>query len=246
MENNTPQPQPQQPQQTLTMPLAIVIAAVIIAIAFLFAYNRGTAPVKAVADKTLSEQVGVAKDKLTACIAATDQNALGTKIQTSVEAAMKSLPADQRGTPYSVIIGSNGVKTEIRGADTLDNVNKLIAEVNSGKVTAKYTGNVPPVDAATDHILGNPATAKVTIVEYSDYECPYCARFHPVLEQVVSQSNGSVAWVYRHWPIHQNSMAKLVAAECVAKLKGNDAFWKYSDLLFKLIAPVQAPVADQL
>jgi protein-disulfide isomerase len=244
MENNTPTPQPQQ--QALTMPVAIVIAAVLVLIAVVLVNNRGGASTKVVAEKTLSEQVGVAKDKLTACIAATDQNALGAKLQASVDAAMKGVPADQRGTPYSVLVGTNGVKTEIRGADTLENVNKLIAEVNSGTVTTKYTGDVPPVDPATDHILGNLATAKVTIIEYSDYECPYCARFDPVLQQVISDSNGSVAWVYRHWPIHQNSMAKLVAAECVAQLKGNDAFWKYSDLLFKLIAPVQAPVADQL
>lgn len=241
MENNTPQPQ----QQVLTMPVAIVIAAVIVLIAILLVNNRGGASTKVVENKTLSEQVGVAKDKLTACTAATDQNALGAKIQASVEAAMKGVPADQRGTPYSVIVGANGVKTEIRGADSLENVKKLVAEVNSGKVTVKYTGEVPPVDPATDHITGS-ATSPVTIIEYSDYECPYCARFHPVLEQVVSESNGSVNWVYRHWPIHQNSMAKLVAAECVAKIKGNDAFWKYSDLLFKLIAPVQPAVQDQL
>lgn len=243
MENNTPTPQPQQ--QALTMPVAIVIAAVLVLIAVVLVNNRGGASTKVVAEKTLSEQVGVAKDKLTACTGAIDQNALGAKLQASVDAAMKGVPADQRGTPYSVLVGTNGVKTEIRGADTVDNVKKLIAEVTSGTVTTKYTGEVPPVDAS-DHVTGDPSKATVTIIEYSDYECPYCARFHPVLEQVVSESNGTVAWVYRHWPIHQNSMAKLIAAECVSQLKGNDAFWKYSDLLFKLIAPVQAPVADQL
>ena len=232
MENTT--------QQKVSTPVAIVIAGVLIMVGILLTNNGN----KVVAQKTLSEQVGVAKDKLTACVTATDQNALSTKIQASVEAAMKGLPTDQRGTPYSVIVGPNGVKTEIRGADTLENVQKLIAEVNSGTVTAKYIGEVPPVDA-TDHITGSP-TAPVTIIEYSDYECPYCARFHPILEQIVSESNGSVNWVYRHWPIHQNSMQKLVAAECVAQLKGNDAFWKYSDLLFKLIAPVQPAVSDQL
>jgi len=172
MENNTPQP---QQQQALSMPAAIVIAAIIILITVaIFVNSRGSlssATAKVATSQTLSEQVGVAKDKLTACIAATDQNALSAKIQTSVEAAMKGVPADQRGTPYSVLVGTNGVKTEIRGADTLEDVNKLIAEVNSGKVTTKYTGDVPPVDPATDHILGNLATAKVTIIEYSDYEC---------------------------------------------------------------------------
>jgi protein-disulfide isomerase len=155
---------------------------------------------------------------------------------------MKAVPADQRGTPYSVIVGTNGAKTEIRGADTIDNVKKLVAEVTAGKVTTKYTGDVPPVDPTTDHIFGNPA-APVTIIEYSDFECPYCARFQPILEQVVNDSNGGVNWVFRNWPIH-NSITKLIAAECVAKIKGNDAYWKYGDLLFKLIAPTQAPATD--
>jgi protein-disulfide isomerase len=146
---------------------------------------------------------------------------------------MKAVPADQRGTPYSIVVGTNGAKAEIRGADSYDNVIKLIAEVNAGKVTTPYTGDVPPVDA-TDHILGS-ANAPVTIIEYSDYECPYCKAFQTTLNRIVTESTGSVAWVYRHWPIHQNSMAKLVAAECVAKLKGNDAFWQYSDLLFGLL-----------
>lgn len=230
MENTT--------QQKVSTPVAIVIAGVLIMVGILLTRGSGS---KVVVAKTLSEQVGVSKAQLTQCVNSTDTTALGTKIQTSVEAAMKAVPQDQRGTPYSVIVGSNGAKTEIRGADSIDNVKKLIAEVTAGKVTTKYTGEVPPVDA-TDHIYGSPS-APVTIIEYSDFECPYCARFQPILKQIVDESNGGVNWVYRNWPIH-NSITKLVAAECVAKIKGNDAYWKYSDLLFNLIAPTQAPATD--
>ena len=232
MENTT--------QQKVSTPVAIVIAGVLIMVGILLTRGSGS---KVVAEKTLSEQVGVSKVELTKCVDSTDTTALGTKIQTSVEAAMKAVPQDQRGTPYSVIVGSNGAKTEIRGADSIDNVKKLITEVTAGKVTTKYAGEVPPVDA-TDHIYGSPSAA-VTIIEYSDFECPYCAKFQPILKQIVTESNGGVNWVYRNWPIH-NSITKLVAAECVATIKGNDAYWKYSDLLFNLIAPTQAPAADQL
>jgi len=193
--------------------------------------------------KTLSEQVGVSKASLQACINATDKTALNTKIQASVEAAMKAVPEGERGTPYSIIIG-NGVKTEIRGATSVSDVENLIAEVKSGKVTTVYGGDVAVTEAG-DHIFGNP-NAPIKIIEYSDLECPFCKMFNSTMKQVIADSNGNVSWVYRHWPIHQNSMEKLVAAECVAKIKGNDAFWKYVDLLFGLVNTGSPSVTDQL
>jgi len=226
-------------QQKITTPMAIIIAGVIIMIGILVTNSGGE---KVVKEKTLSEQIGVSKEKMTACVTNTDTTALGTKIQADVESAMKALPPEQRGTPYSIVIGSNGVKSQIRGADSYDNIMKIIAEVNSGTVTDKYEGEVSPVNE-NDHILGS-ATAPITIIEYSDYECPYCKNFQTTLNKIVTESNGSVSWVYRHWPIHQNSMSKLVAAECVAQIKGNEAFWKYSDLLFGLLNPTPAPSSN--
>lgn len=228
-------------QQKITTPMAIVIAGVLIMVGILLTNGTGG---KVAKTKTLSEQVGVSKSKLTECVASVDKDALSKKIQTSVEAAMKAVPADQRGTPYAIIVGSNGMKTEIRGADSYENVKKLIDEVNSGKVTLKYEGEVAVTEEG-DHIKGD-ANAPIKIIEYSDYECPYCKTFQVTLEKIVTESNGSVAWVYRHWPIHSGSFEKLVAAECVAKIKGNDAFWKYTDLLFGLLETGPAPVTDQL
>ena len=195
-------------------------------------------------DKTLSEKVGVSKESLTSCIKATDINALNTKISTSVEGAMKAVPTDQRGTPYIIVIGNNGVKSEIRGALPIDQVKKVIDEVKSGKVTNEYKGEVVVYEVG-DHTLGS-SNAAVKIIEYSDLECPYCKIFHTTMKQVIADSNGSVSWTYRHWPIHQNSFEKLVAVECVAKLKGNDAFWKYVDLIFGMLNTGAPSITDQL
>lgn len=85
-----------------------------------------------------------------------------------------------------------------------------------------------------DHIFGNP-DAPVTIVEFSDYECPFCSRLHPTLERIVAESDGEVRWVYRHFPlnsIHPQATPAAIAAECVARLGGNDAFWDFSQTLF--------------
>ena len=92
---------------------------------------------------------------------------------------------------------------------------------------------VNPVDE-NDHIKG-PLNAPVIIVEYSDFECPFCGRVHPTLGQVVEEYDGQVAWVYRHLPlsqIHANADAAAQASECVAELGGNDAFWSFADGIF--------------
>lgn len=88
-----------------------------------------------------------------------------------------------------------------------------------------------------DHILGNP-DAKIKIVEFSDIECPFCKRFHTTLHQIIDKygKDGTVAWVYRHFPIdqlHKNARKEAEATECAADQGGNDAFWKYIDEVYK-------------
>lgn len=88
-----------------------------------------------------------------------------------------------------------------------------------------------------DHIFGNPA-AKVVIIEYSDFDCTFCKTYNDTLSQVVASegATGKVALVYREFPlseIHPNALKHARAAECAAKAGGNDAFWKFADLLFK-------------
>ncbi len=232
MENNT------NSQQKISTPTAIILAGVLIMVGVIV--SKGGLPAKA--PKTISEQVGVSKDALNACIKETDLDALNTSINKSVDEAM--VKVDQRGTPYSVVIGKDGVKTEVLGAQSYDYVKQVVADALVGKVSKPYTGNLPEV-TSDEHILGNP-NATVTIVEYSDYECPYCKQFHPTLKKIVQESNGDVRWIYRNYPLHQHSFEKLVAAECVAKIKGNDAYWKYGDLLFSLLKTGDESISEQL
>lgn len=93
-----------------------------------------------------------------------------------------------------------------------------------------------PVSEARDHIRGNPA-APVTLVEYSDFECPFCKSFHPTVKKLVDESSGRVRWVYRHFPldeIHSKARKEAAASECAAELGGNDAFWKFADRFYEL------------
>lgn len=87
-----------------------------------------------------------------------------------------------------------------------------------------------------DHILGSP-DADIVIVEYSDYECPYCARHHPTMEKIMEEygKDGKVAWVYRHYPIdkaHTKARGASEASECVANIAGEAAFWNFSSRVF--------------
>lgn len=86
----------------------------------------------------------------------------------------------------------------------------------------------------SDHIRGN-KNAKVFLVEYSDYECPFCARFHSTAQQVLDEYGDDVAWVYRHFPldsIHPKARPAAEASECVAEVGGDDAFWTFTDAVF--------------
>jgi hypothetical protein len=230
-------------KQTITNPVAIIVAGFLIMVGLLATggINGGNANKK---DKTLSEQVGVNKDKFTQCVKDTDMKVLVESTSTEAEAVMKGIPSNERGTPYSVIIGQNGSKAEIRGAYPKEKIQALIDEVNSNKVTTAYNGDIEGYREG-DHIIGNP-NAPILIIEYSDLECPYCKKFGETMKEIVAESNGQVAWVYRHWIVHQGAVAKAAAAECVAKLNGNDSFWKYIDLVFGLMDPEEVPISEQL
>lgn len=109
------------------------------------------------------------------------------------------------------------------------------------QVVAQQTADLEAMKPVSkdDHIRGNP-DAPVKIVEYSDFECPFCKRFHETMKQVMEEygKDGKVAWVYRQFPLDQlhpvKARKEAVATECAAELGGNDAFWEYADRFFEL------------
>ncbi|MEW6408049.1 MAG: DsbA family protein [Patescibacteria group bacterium] len=82
-----------------------------------------------------------------------------------------------------------------------------------------------------DHIRGD-KNAPITLVEYSDFQCPYCKKFNPTMQQVMQEYSGKVRWVYRHFPLsfHQNAQKSAEASECAGE---QNKFWEYSDKLFE-------------
>ena len=109
------------------------------------------------------------------------------------------------------------------------------AEARQQQGAAALAQNVRPVSAQRDHILGDPDAA-VSLIEYSDFECPFCKRFHPTAKELVAAYDGKVNWVYRHFPLashNPGAQKQAEATECAAALGGNDAFWRYADRIYE-------------
>lgn len=83
----------------------------------------------------------------------------------------------------------------------------------------------------TNHILGNPE-AEVVLIEYSDYQCPFCATFNPVVKQVAEKYQDDIAFYLRHLPLstHQNARAAARASEAA---HNQGKFWEMNDLIFE-------------
>jgi protein-disulfide isomerase len=80
------------------------------------------------------------------------------------------------------------------------------------------------------HIRGNP-NAKITLVEFSDFECPFCERHYHTLKQLLKKYKDKIKLVYKHFPldIHTNARKAAEAAECAGE---QGKFWEYHDKLF--------------
>lgn len=113
---------------------------------------------------------------------------------------------------------------------------------NTGKI------NIVPVDKDNDWIKGD-KNAEISVIEFSDLECPFCKRFHSTMQQVVADYDGKVNWVYRHFPLtslHSKAPKEAEATECAGEQGGNEAFWAYTDRLFEITPANNGLDASQL
>ena len=105
-----------------------------------------------------------------------------------------------------------------------------------------------PVDPDRDHIRG-PSEAPVTLVEYADFECPYCGQAEPIVRELLADF-GDIRYVWRHLPlrdVHPHAQFAAEAAEAAAR---QGAFWEMHDLLLDhqgaLLTPDLVGYAEQL
>ena len=105
---------------------------------------------------------------------------------------------------------------------------------NQPETPGQITRYDVPID--DDPILG-PEDAAITIIEFSDYECPYCRRWHQeVLPLLIEEYPDEVRYVFRDFPltsIHSNAIPAAIAANCAGEQEA-EAYWDYNQLLFSM------------
>ena len=182
---------------------------------------------------------------------ATETEQLAQQMKTEILAELKKQqPAEPNNAPLDLIQKTKeAVLTELRSGEIIAQevdagIQRFIqkqkdaqadAEKEQERIAQEKAKNVPPVVADRDHIFGAP-DATLSIIVYTDFECPFCKPFHQTAKDIVAAYNGNVNLVYRHFPLpfhNPGAQKEAEAAECAAELGGNDLFWKYVDAIFE-------------
>jgi len=91
-----------------------------------------------------------------------------------------------------------------------------------------------------------PADAPITIIEFSDYQCPFCRRAEPTLKQVLERYEGKVRFVFRHFPLDRIHPLARGASEAAACADQQGKFWEFHDQLFAENAQLDRAGLDTL
>ena len=102
-------------------------------------------------------------------------------------------------------------------------------------MTAKSEGTLRPPVNSTDHAVG-PAAAPISLLEYGDFQCPYCYAAHPVVMRLQKQFGKQMRFVFRNFPLselHPHAAHAAEAAESVAAHAGEKAYWYMHNALYE-------------
>ena len=99
-----------------------------------------------------------------------------------------------------------------------------------GAATSQIVDLSDDVDLARDHVRGRPE-APVTLLEYGDFECPYCGTAQPTIEELLRRFPDELRFVFRHLPLNDVHTNAQIAAEAAEAAAAQGAFWDMYDLL---------------
>ena len=122
------------------------------------------------------------------------------------------------------------------GMDTNRMKNGTATADPSSAPGAKWSDAAAAVPVTSEDPMWGKRDAPVTIVVFSDFQCPFCSRVEPALEQVRTTYGPDkirMLWKNQPLPMHPNAKPAAEAAQVVMMLKGSEAFWKFHDTAFK-------------
>jgi protein-disulfide isomerase len=102
----------------------------------------------------------------------------------------------------------------------------------SGRTLPSLASRLTPPATERDHALG-PAGARVTLVEYGDFECPHCGAIHPLIQAARKAFGGNLRFVFRHFPLRSSHPHALAAAKAAEAAGEQGRFWEMYDRLFR-------------
>lgn len=92
--------------------------------------------------------------------------------------------------------------------------------------------SLKPAIGATDHRKGG-EKASIQIVEYGDYQCPYCKAAHPIVKEIEQTFGDQVLFVFRNFPLRQSHRFAMVAAQAAEAAAVQNQFWAMHDAIFE-------------
>ena len=159
--------------------------------------------------------------------------------------AMPAQAADTTGAPIAEQVRAELIKllneeglldpAIERGIGQYIEKQRATARAEKEAQEARKAAGMRPVSADRDYITGK-SDAPVTVVEYSDFECPFCKRFHPTVGKLIENNPETVNWVYRHFPLgfhNPGAQKQAEAAECAGELGGGEEYWRYTDTIYE-------------
>ena len=191
-------------------------------------------PIKKTVDTSLEDmaaELNISREEFTACMT---EGRYTQTVQDHVDIGQK---AGVKGTPHSFVFIDDAIY-EIPGAYDEDGMREFFDDLLAGNdprakdISAER--DIAPADE-NDWIIGD-EDARITVIEYSDVDCPYSKKFHTSTGNMRLDYADDVRWIFRHMPsdgLHPDARQKAEAAECVGNIGGGVSFWKYLDKLLE-------------
>lgn len=222
------------------IPVSILLSAIMVSASIIYAFGGGTTTSARGSNvvatdssiESLVEEVNVDLKKFQECVQDNDfKDEIAKDMKDGQDAGITGTP----GFIIGQLDSSGNVKGEIlSGAQPFASFKTAINNQLDGKGDSSVT-----IGIDDDPLLGDKNKAKVAIVEFSDFECPFCQRFHnETFDDIIKEfvDTGKAIYVYRDYPLsfHEPKASEAAsAANCIQKVAGDEKYFEFAKLYYE-------------